>query len=90
MKNIFSCTPETQFSGQEILDWAKHQIENETSHKKQGAVILRRFSNLNPDKMYFVRNQYQDENNRGRFRRPLVINVGTALRTTIDRSLWDW
>jgi hypothetical protein len=92
MRNILSYTPETKFSGREILDWAKHQVENETSHKKQGAIILRRFSNLKPDKMYLVRSQYQGENNRGRVRHPLVINAGTVLRKTINWSLrdWDW
>lgn len=59
MKNILSYIPGTQFSGKEILDWAKYQVENKTSHEKYGEVILRRFGNIKPEKMYKVETNHR-------------------------------
>ncbi len=58
MKNILSYK-DPCFTGQEILDWANYQINNETSHYKQGQRILRLFSKIKPDKKYFICSSYE-------------------------------
>lgn len=77
MRNILSYEIGTQFSGQEILNWAKYQVEAETSHKKYGEIILRRFSTIKPDKMYIVQTNYRGTACGEVIHKPLVINVGT-------------
>lgn len=59
MKNILSYQPLTTFSGEEILNWANFQIQNETSHKKQGQRILDRFYNLNKNRKYYVKSSFR-------------------------------
>lgn len=54
MKNILSYTPDAAFSGQEILDWAKYQVENKTGHFRNARLILYYYGNLNPETMYTV------------------------------------
>lgn len=60
MKNILSFKPGTKISGREILDWANFQVEQQTSHFKQGCRILKYFGNLRPERMYLVKTQYED------------------------------
>lgn len=79
MRNILSYEPGTKFSGREILDWARHQVENKTSHEKQGAIILRRFYNLKPEKMYLVQSNYPSKLRRSAIHKPLVVNVDNNL-----------
>lgn len=59
MKNILSYIPGTQFSGKEILDWAKYQVANETSHKEYGEIIMEKFSNIKPEKLYCIETNYR-------------------------------
>lgn len=54
MKNILSYQPGTPFLGVEILDWAKFQVKNETSHNLQGNYILVHYSNILPDRKYVI------------------------------------
>ena len=75
MRNILSYEAGTQFTGQEILDWAKAQVENKTSHQKQGEIILRRFYNLNPTKLYLVQTNYRGTASGEIIHKPLVINL---------------
>ena len=58
MKNILSYKTGTQFSGAEILSWAEHQVRNKTSHLHQGAHILKRFHNVNPQRQYCIKSSY--------------------------------
>ena len=80
MRNILSCIAGTKFSGQEILDWAKYQVENKTSREKQGRIVLRRFYNLKPEKMYLVQSHYPQKVSRNAVHKPLVINVDNNLK----------
>jgi hypothetical protein len=75
MRNILSYEPGTKFSGKEILDWAKYQVENKTSHEKYGEVILRRFGNIKPEKMYCVETHHPGTGRGEIIRKPLVMNV---------------
>lgn len=75
MRNILSYEIGTQFSGQEILDWAKHQVEAETSHKKYGEIILRRFSKIKPNKMYIVQTNYRGTAGGEVIHKPLILNA---------------
>lgn len=60
MKNILSFKPGTKFLGKEILDWARYQVENKTSHWKQGVKILSMYGNtLKPDRKYYVSSSYE-------------------------------
>lgn len=54
MRNILSYQFGTAFTGKEILDWANHQVENQTSHLKVGKTILRKFGNIHADRMYAI------------------------------------
>lgn len=54
MRNILSYQPGTQFTGFEIIQWAKFQVSRKTSHMRQGAHILRRFGNVKPERLYTV------------------------------------
>lgn len=54
MRNILSYTPDSAFSGQEILDWAHYQVKNKTGHFRNARLILRYYGNLNPETMYTV------------------------------------
>ena len=53
MKNILSYK-DTKFTGKEILEWAHYQVDNQTSHAKQGARILKYFHNIHLDRMYSI------------------------------------
>lgn len=76
MKNILSYQPLTRFTGQEILDWAKFQVENNTSHEKQGKRILRLYENtLQPDRQYFVFSNYETAGCGDFVHQPLVIKA---------------
>ena len=60
MRNILSFEKGHKFTGQEILDWAKYQIENKTSHEKNANRIMRLYSEtLVPDRLYFVKSNYE-------------------------------
>ena len=76
MRNILSYEIGTQFTGQEILDWAQHQVKHQTSHQKQGEIILRRFHNLNPTKSYIVQTNYRGTASGEIIHKPLVVNCG--------------
>lgn len=58
MKNILSYK-NPWFSGQEILDWANYQVNNKTSHYKQGLRVLNLFGNIKPDKKYYIFSNYR-------------------------------
>ena len=58
MKNILSYKNPC-FSGQEILDWANYQINNKTSHYKQGLRVLNLFGNIEPDRKYYIFSNYR-------------------------------
>ena len=58
MKNILSYQ-NREFSGKEILEWAQYQVDNNTSHSKQGARILKYFNNLHLDRMYLIDSRYR-------------------------------
>ena len=75
MRNILSYEPRAKFSGQEILDWAKYQIENGTSHAKYGEVILRRFGNLKPEKMYHIETNHRGTASGEIVKKPRILNV---------------
>lgn len=58
MKNILSYKNPC-FSGQEILDWANYQVNNKTSHYKQGLRVLNLFGNIKPNKKYYIFSNYR-------------------------------
>lgn len=58
MKNILSYKNPC-FSGQEILDWANYQVNNKTSHYKQGLRVLNLFGNIKPDRRYYIFSNYR-------------------------------
>lgn len=58
MKNILSYKNPC-FSGQEILDWANYQVNNKTSHYKQGLRVLNLFGNIKPDRKYYIFSNYR-------------------------------
>lgn len=72
MRNILSYQPSETFSGEEILNWASFQIQNDTSHKKQGQRILDRFYNLNKNRKYYVRSSFEAASV-GQFRKLLIV-----------------
>ena len=55
LRNILSFSEDVEVTGQEILDWARYQIENNTEHKKMAKVVLRRFGDIRPNSKYTVR-----------------------------------
>ena len=57
MKNILSYKNPC-FSGQEILDWANYQVNNKTSHYKQGLRVLNLFGNIKADRKYYIFSNY--------------------------------
>ena len=75
MRNILSYVPGTQFSGKEILDWAKYQVANETSHEDSGRVILEKFSNLVPNRMYTIETNHAGTGCGERIKKPRVWKV---------------
>lgn len=58
MKNILSYKNPC-FSGQEILDWANYQVNNKTSHYKQGLRVLNLFGNIKLDRKYYIFSNYR-------------------------------
>lgn len=58
MKNILSYKNPC-FNGQEILDWANYQVNNKTSHYKQGLRVLNLFGNIKPDRKYYIFSNYR-------------------------------
>lgn len=58
MKNILSYKNPC-FSGQEILDWANYQVNNKTSHYKQGLRVLNLFGNIKSDRKYYIFSNYR-------------------------------
>lgn len=75
MRNILSYQPGTQFTGAEILSWAKFQVVNKTSHMRQGAHIVHRFSNIKPDRAYCVQTSYEGTGCGERIAKPLVLRA---------------
>ena len=59
MKNILSYQPGTPFSGADIIEWAKFQIENNTSHALQADHILVHYKNISPNEEYAVYTSYR-------------------------------
>lgn len=58
MKNILSYKSGTLFSGKEIKEWIRYQIENETSHYKE-AVDMQRYDVLDEARYYIDKGNYQ-------------------------------
>ena len=58
MKNILSYKSGTLFSGKEIKEWIRYQIENETSHYKE-AVDMQRYDVLDEARYYIYKGNYQ-------------------------------
>ncbi len=54
MKNILSYCKGSTFTGKEITDWCKYQIENNTSHIKEAKRLYPHY-NLKPDRIYELR-----------------------------------
>ena len=80
MKNILSYKPGTVFIGQEILDWAKYQIENKTSHYKQGKRIMRLYGkSLNANRKYHIFSQYESWHRGNLVHKPLVVQENKKL-----------
>ena len=80
VKNILSYKPCTIFSGQEILDWAKYQIENKTSHFKQGKRVMRLYGKtLNPNRNYQIFSQYETWHCGNLVHKPLVVKEGKTI-----------
>ena len=80
MKNILSYQPGTVFTGQEILDWAKYQIENKTSHFLQGRRVMRLYGKtLNPNRKYHIFSQYESWHCGNGIHKPLVVQEGKKL-----------
>jgi len=75
MRNILSYQPGTEFTGSEIIQWAKFQVENKTSHMRQGAHILHRFGNVKPERLYTVATSYQGTGCGEVSKKPLVQKV---------------
>lgn len=60
MRNILSYNRSIPFEGKEILAWAHFQVENETSHAKQGKKILALYeSTLVPERKYRVFSSFE-------------------------------
>lgn len=74
MKNILSYQKETKFTGEEIIQWAKYQIENKTSHIKEGEYILKHF-NLISNKEYKIKTSYEGTGCGEIIHKPLILNV---------------
>lgn len=80
MKNILSYKPGTVFSGQEILDWAKYQVQNKTSHCSQGLRVLRLYGKtLNPIRDYVIKSSYESWGCGNMVHKPLVVKTGKKL-----------
>lgn len=73
MKNILSYKQGTKFTGKEIIAWAKFQVENETSHKKQGIYILNHFSNIDLSRLYYIQTSYQGTGCGEIINKPIII-----------------
>lgn len=72
MKNILSYEYGTKFTGKEIHEWAQFQIKNNTSHVKYAKIILKRFKNLKPEKLYSIKTSYQGTASGEVIHKPLV------------------
>ena len=60
MRNILSYNRSIPFEGKEILAWAHFQVENETSHAKQGRKILALYeATLAPERNYRVFSSFE-------------------------------
>ncbi len=73
MRNILSFQPGSKFSGEEILQWAKFQVDNQTSHMRQGSSILRRFGNLRPEREYRIMTSYEGTACGSLIHKPLIL-----------------
>lgn len=73
MRNILSYTHEAAFSGQEILDWARYQVKNKTSHFRNARLILYYYGNLNLGIMYTVRTYRTPNHWDERVQIPLIV-----------------
>lgn len=57
MLNILSAMHDRTFSGKEILDWAKYQVENKTSKEKFGKQLLFYYEGkIKADRQYILYN----------------------------------
>ena len=56
MRNILSYQNGV-FSGEEIMNWAKHQVENKTSHKRNARYILNHYKLL-PQRQYGIKTSF--------------------------------
>ena len=75
MRNILSYVPGTKFSGFEILQWAKFQVNHKTSHIKQGVHIIRSFGNIKPERYYTIATSYQGTGCGEVLKKPLIKKV---------------
>ena len=60
MKNILSYI--TPISGKDILDWFTYQAEHESSHKREYDFMVKRWSNVHPDRTYRIAFWYPKSN----------------------------
>ena len=51
MKNILSYKLGSTFTGKEIMDWCKYQIETKSSHLREAKRLYFHY-NFNPNRMY--------------------------------------
>lgn len=75
MRNILSYQFGTEFKGEEILTWAKYQVENKTSHTWQGAYILRKFGKMKPKRKYYIKTSYEGTGCGEIIHKPLIIRA---------------
>ena len=72
MRNILSYQPDMKFTGREIIEWSNFQVENKTSHMKQGEYILKHF-NLLPHREYYIRTSYEGTGCGEIIHKPLIL-----------------
>ena len=75
MRNILSYQLGTKFTGLEIIQWAKFQVAQKTSHMRQGACILHRFGNVKPERLYTVSTSYSGTGCGEVLEKPLVQRI---------------
>ena len=89
MKNILSYQVGHLFSGEEILEWAKYQVDNKTSHYKQGKRVLRMYGKtLNPTNKYQIFSSYYSWHFDKGIRKPLVLRSDKKLPEYDPKYYW--
>ena len=73
MRNILSYKQQQLILGSEIICWAQYQIDNQTSHLKQGKHIMRVYGKtLLPNRYYHVYPSYESWGCGMIVRKPLI------------------